>query len=118
MRYLRCAECGRTWREEVPLNYGGCPFCGARADFEVGRGEDLPREKDILKYLADRRGTASNDEMYRERFGDVGRGWDTILRLKKLADEGKVGREIQHVFQGGRCVRTIIRWTLRPPTAR
>ncbi len=114
MTYWKCKECGRIWLEEVPLNYERCPFCEASPNFERVANPsktDLPDQKEILRYLSNHGGSSTNDEMYREKLGDVGRGWDTIQKLKKLADEGKVRREIQHIFQGGRCVRTIIRWS-------
>ena len=56
--------------------------------------------------------------MYREGYGDVERGWDTVGKLRELADEGKLKLEITHVpnvrVRHGVTIRgiekTVITW--------
>ena len=80
----------------------------------------LPTEEEILEYIRRKGGEVTNDEMYAEKFGDVGRGHDMISKLKALADEGKLRLDIEHM--GDRLptegnpfaihVSMIIKWSL------
>jgi hypothetical protein len=79
-----------------------------------------PTEEEILEYIRRKGGEVTNDEMCAEGFGDVGRGHDTISKLRALADEGKLRLEIEHMRDtaptGGNPfairVSTVIRWSL------
>jgi len=56
----------------------------------------------------------TNDEMYKEGFGDVERSWDTISKLRELADEGKLELVTGRLYdERGHPVKTIIVWKIK-----
>ena len=80
----------------------------------------LPTEEEVYEFVK-RRGSVTNDQMYQEGYGDVGRGHDTVSKLRKLADEGKLKLNIRevmrdHVLPGGVGYRSpekiIITWSI------
>jgi len=81
----------------------------------------LPTEAEILEYIRSCGGSVTNARMYAERFGDVGVGYDTVSRLRRLADEGKLELEIVHHRSANPLpenpshvlVSMEIRWSLR-----
>ena len=56
----------------------------------------LPTKEEVYEFVK-RRGSVTNDQMYQEGYGDVGRGWDTIGKLRNLMDEGKLRLEIREI---------------------
>ena len=74
--------------------------------------------KEIYQFVK-QRGSVDNDTMYQEGYGDVGRGWDTVGKLRDLADEGKLKLEITHVPACASVMaltirgieKTVIRWS-------
>ena len=83
-------------------------------------GLEVPTKEEILRFVRER-GSVDNDTMHREGYGDVGRGWDTVGKLRELADEGKLEFEITHVpserIRHGVTIRgiekTVITWSAK-----
>jgi len=77
----------------------------------LSKGESkLPTEKEILEYIARKGGEVTNDEMYRERFGDVERDGKTVALMREMADFGILELKIEHNFTAH---TTTIIWRIK-----